>query len=192
MLSRLPRDCGGGMEISYSYDYGTTWTPYKADNGIPYITPSSKFHIQRLRSGAILMITHATTADREQLAAYLSYDDGETYPYMLMLDDSDIRGDWRNFGISYPEAAAEEGENGEIYIVYDAGRYEMKEIRMCIVTEEDIRAGKPMSEYCRMRMAVSKLGGFLDYVGTKETYERYITVEPGTPKSEILKNSLLL
>ena len=58
---------------------------------------------------------------------------------------------------------------------------------MCIVTEEDIRAGKPMSEYCRMRMAVSKLGGFLDYVGTKETYERYITVEPGTPKSEILK-----
>lgn len=187
MLSRLPRDCGGGMEISYSYDYGTTWTPYKADNGIPYITPSSKFHIQRLRSGAILMITHATTADREQLAAYLSYDDGETYPYMLMLDDSDIRGDWRNFGISYPEAAAEEGENGEIYIVYDAGRYEMKEIRMCIVTEEDIRAGKPMSEYCRMRMAVSKLGGFLDYVGTKETYERYITVEPGTPKSEILK-----
>lgn len=63
----------------------------------------------------------------------------------------------------------------------------MKEIRMCIVTEEDIRAGKPMSEYCRMRMAVSKLGGFLDYVGTKETYERYITVEPGTPKSEILK-----
>lgn len=186
MLSRLPRTCGGGMEISYSYDYGTSWTPYKADNGIPYITPSSKFHIQRLESGAILMITHATTADREQLAAYLSYDDGKTYPYMMMLDDTDIRGNWRDFGVSYPEAAAEQGEHGEIYIVYDAGRYGLKEIRMCVVTEEDIKAGRPVSEYCRMREQISKLGEYLDYVDVKEDYEQYITVEPGTDKSEIL------
>ena len=186
MLSRLPRDCGGGMEISYSYDYGTSWTPYKADNGVPYISPSSKFHIQRLESGAILMITHATTADREQLAAYLSYDDGKTYPYMLMLDDTDIRGSWRDFGVSYPEAAAQQGENGEIYIVYDAGRYGLKEIRMCVVTEEDIKAGKPVTQYCRMREQISKLGGYLDYVDTSEDYERYITVQPGTEKSAIL------
>ena len=186
MLSRLPRDCGGGMEISYSYDYGTSWTPYKADNGVPYISPSSKFHIQRLESGAILMITHATTADREQLAAYLSYDDGKTYPYMLMLDDTDIRGSWRDFGVSYPEAAAQQGENDEIYIVYDAGRYGLKEIRMCVVTEEDIKAGKPVTQYCRMREQISKLGGYLDYVDTSEDYERYITAQPGTEKSAIL------
>ncbi len=187
MLSRLPGDCGGGMEISYSTDYGATWSAYQADNGVPYITPNSKFHIQRLESGAILLITHATTDDREQLAAYLSYDDGETWPYMLMLDDTDIRGNWRNYGVSYPEAAAQQGENGEIYIVYDAGRYELKEIRMCIITEEDIKAGKPVSEYCSMRMSVSKLGGYLDYVDTQEEYEQYMTVEPGTPKSEILQ-----
>ena len=186
MLSRLPRNCGGGMEISYSYDYGTSWTPYKADNGIPYITPSSKFHIQRLQSGAILMLTHATTADREQLAAYLSYDDGKTYPYMMMLDDTDIRGNWRDFGVSYPEAAAQEGENREIYIVYDAGRYALKEIRMCVVTEEDIKAGKPVTQFCRMREQISKLGDYLDYVDTKEEYAQYITVKPGTEKSEIL------
>ena len=186
MLSRLPRNCGGGMEISYSYDYGTSWTPYKADNGIPYITPSSKFHIQRLQSGAILMLTHATTADREQLAAYLSYDDGKTYPYMMMLDDTDIRGNWRDFGVSYPEAAAQEGENGEIYIVYDAGRYALKEIRMCVVTEEDIKAGKPVTQFCRMREQISKLGDYLDYVDTKEEYAQYITVRPGTEKGEIV------
>ena len=186
MLSRLPKTCGGGMEISYSYDYGTNWTPYKADNGVPYITPSSKFHIQRLESGAILMLTHATTADREQLAAYLSYDDGKTYPYMLMLDDTDIRGNWRDYGVSYPEAAAQQGKNGEIYIVNDAGRYALKEIRMCVVTEEDIKAGKPVTQYCRMREQVSKLGGYLDYVDTEEDYERYFTVEPGTEKSAIL------
>lgn len=132
------------------------------------------------------MITHATTADREQLAAYLSYDDGKTYPYMLMLDDTDIRGSWRDFGVSYPEAAAQQGENGEIYIVYDAGRYGLKEIRMCVVTEEDIKAGKPVTQYCRMREQISKLGGYLDYVDTSEDYERYITVQPGTEKSAIL------
>ena len=187
MLSRLPKTCGGGMEISYSSDYGTNWTPYKADNGVPYITPSSKFHIQRLESGAILMVTHATTADREQLAAYLSYDDGKTYPYMMMLDDTDIRGSWRDYGVSYPEAAAEQGENGEIYIFYDAGRYALKEIRMCVVTEEDIKAGKPVTEYCKMRMQVNKLGGYLDYVDTKEDFAQYITVEPGTEKATILE-----
>lgn len=187
MLSRLPKDCGGGMEISYSSDWGTNWTPYKADNGVPYITPSSKFHIQRLESGAILLITHATTADREQLAAYLSYDDGETYPYMMMLDDTDIRGSWRDFGVSYPEAAAQQGENGEIYIVYDAGRYALKEIRMCIVTEEDIKAGKPVTDYCKMRMQIQKLGGYIDYVSAKEDYEQYITVQPGTEKADILE-----
>ncbi len=186
MLSRLPRDCGGGMEISYSYDYGTTWSECKADNGVPYITPSSKFHIQRLNSGAILLVTHATTADREKLAAYLSYDDGKTYPYMLMLDDTDIRGSWRDFGVSYPEAAAQQGENGEIYIAYDAGRYDLKEIRMCVVTEEDIKAGKPVTPYCKLGMSINKLGGYLDYVDTQEDYEKYVTVLPGTEKSEIL------
>lgn len=184
MLSRLPKTCGGGMEISYSYDYGENWTPYQADNGVPYITPSSKFHIQRLESGAILMITHATTGSRAQLTAYLSYDDGKTYPYSMMLDDSEIGNSW---GVSYPEAAQTQGEHGQIYIVYDAGRYDQKEIRMCVIMEEDIKAGKPSSKYCELRKRISELGGYLNYVGVEENYERYITVEPGTEKSEILE-----
>lgn len=187
MLSRLPKDCGGGMEISYSSDFGTTWAPYKADNGVPYISPSSKFFIQRLESGAILLVTHATTSDRKQLAAYLSYDDGKTWPYMLMLDDTEIRYSWQNYGVSYPEVAAQQGEHGEIYIAYDAGRYELKEIRMCVITEEDIKAGRPVTEYCRMREQISRLGGYMNYIDTKEDYERYYTVEPGTEKSAIVE-----
>lgn len=183
MLSRLPADKGGGMEVSYSSDYGATWSAYEADKGVPYVTPNSKFHIQRLNSGAVLMITHATTSGRFQLAAYLSYDDGKTYPYMLMLDDSEIGNKW---GVSYPEAAQKQGENGEIYIAYDAGRYDQKEIRMCVITEEDIKAGKPTSASCKMRMKINTTGGYLDYVSVKEEYERYIEVKPGTPKSEIL------
>lgn len=183
MLSRLPDTSGGGMEISYSDDFGATWSKYQADNGSPYQTPNSKFHIQRLESGAVLLITHATTSGRFQLAAYLSYDDGETYPYSMMLDDSEIGNKW---GVSYPEAAQQQGENGEIYIVYDAGRYDQKEIRMCVVTEEDIKAGKPVSEYCRLRGSVNAVGGWHDYLSAEEAYERYYTVTPGTLKSTVL------
>ena len=71
--------------------------------------------------------------------------------------------------------------------MYDAGRYDQKEIRMCIVTEEDIKAGKPVGETSRLRMRVSELGGYLNYVDTEEDYERYITVLPGTEKSAILE-----
>lgn len=184
MVSRLPRTVGGGMEVSYSSDWGANWTPYQAGLGEPYQTPSSKMHIQRLESGAILMITHATTSGRYQLAAYLSYDDGKTYPYRMMLDDSEIGNDW---GVSYPEAAAEQGEHGEIYIVYDAGRYDQKEIRMCTVTEEDIKAGKPVSQYCKMRTRVNELGGYRNFIDTETEYERYFTVEPNTTnESDIL------
>lgn len=183
MLSRLPADKGGGMEISYSSDYGVTWSAYETDKGVPYVTPSSKFHIQRLNSGAVLMLTHASSSQRLNLAAYLSYDDGKTFPYMLMLDDSEIGNRW---GVSYPEAAQRQGENGEIYIAYDAGRYDQKEIRMCVITEEDIKEGKPVSASCKMRMKVSATGGYLDYVSVKEKYERYFDVKTGTPKSEIL------
>lgn len=185
MLTRMNKGIGGGMGISYSADYGMTWSPYVTDNGVPYVTPGSKFHIQRLESGAILMITHAVTDARLQLAAYLSYDDGKTWPYRMMLDDSDLSGSVSS-GISYPEAAQTQGEHGEIYIVYDVGRFDRKEIRLSIVTEEDVKAGKPVTEYCEMRKNVNATGGYLNYVDTEEDYERYYTVTPGTEKSEIL------
>lgn len=185
MLSRLPAGVGGGMEVAYSDDYGATWSKYQANLGEPYITPGSKFHIQRLKSGAILLVTNASTKSRANLTAYLSYDDGKTYPYTFIIDDRDMGNKW---GISYPEVAQQQGENGEIYIVYDAGRYDQKEIRLTIITEEDIKAGKPVSEYYQPRIVISKLGNFIDFVDTVEKYEQYMTVDLGTTKETILSN----
>lgn len=184
MLSRLPGTVGGGMEISYSDNYGADWSKFQSDNGLPYITPNSKFHIQRLDSGVILLITHATTSERRDLAAYLSYDDGKTYPYSIMLDDSEVGNKW---GVSYPEAAQQQGANGEIYIVYDSGRYDQKEIRLSVITEEDIKAGKIVSANGFLRGKVSFLGDYTDYVRSKSSYERYISVEKGTKKSDVTK-----
>ena len=183
MLSRLPGSTGGGMEISYSDDFGANWTPYKAFNGEPYQTPGSKFYIARLDSGNVMLITHATTESRTKLCVYLSTDDCKTWPYKMMLDDSDVRNKW---GVSYPDASQRQGEHGEIYIVYDAGRYDQKEIRLSIITEEDIMAGHPVSEYASLRNIVNKPSEYKTYVSVKESFEKYYYVPLGTTKDTIL------
>lgn len=187
MLSRLPKGYGNGLEISYSDDLGVTWTAYESGFELPYAGPSSKFHIQRLESGNLLLINHDSLTSRTNLTAWLSEDDGKTWPYKLLLDDRQINGFW---GVSYPEAAAQQGENGEIYIVYDAGRYDQKEIRLCVVTEQDIKAGEPVSVYCRMRDTVVKTGGYTDLVSVSEetSYDRYRYVEKGTAKQTVVSS----
>lgn len=185
MLSRLPKENGNGLEISYSDDFGAHWTPYEAGHALPLAGPSSKFHIQRLESGNILLLNHDSLSARHNITAWLSEDDGQTWPYKLLLDDRQIDGFW---GVSYPEAAAEQGENGAIYVVYDAGRYTQKEIRLCIITEEDIKAGEPVSDVAKMRLPVVKSGGFTDILSVSEEtlYDRYRHVEIGTAKSDIV------
>ncbi len=182
MISRLPKGCGNGMEISYSDDFGVNWTAYQSGFELPLAGPSSKFHIQRLKSGNILLLNNDSLTDRHNITAWLSEDDGKTWPHKILLDDRKIDGFW---GVSYPESAFEQGENGEIYVVYDAGRYTQKEIRLCILTEEDIKAGEPVSEYAKMRIPVVKCGGFSDIVSVSENYDRYQYVKEGTTKQSL-------
>lgn len=187
MLSRLQKGYGNGLEISYSDDYGVHWTAYESGFALPLAGPSSKFHIQRLESGNLLLLNHDSLSNRHNLTAWLSEDDGKTWPYKLLLDDRQIDGFW---GVSYPEAAAEQGENGEIYVVYDAGRYTQKEIRLCIITEADIKAGEPVSEYAKMRLPVVKSGGYTDLVSVnvETSYDRYQYVELGTAKQSVVES----
>ena len=186
MISRLPKNVGNGMEISYSDDFGAHWTPYKAGHELPFAGPSSKFHIQRLESGNILLLNHDSLSARHNITAWLSEDDGKTWPHKLLLDDRQIDGFW---GVSYPESAAEQGENGEIYIVYDAGRYTQKEIRLCIITEEDIKAGEPISQSAKMRLPVVKGGNFTDIISisAETSYDRYLYVGEGASKNDIIQ-----
>jgi hypothetical protein len=75
---------------------------------------------------------HKTT--RTRMTAYLSDDDGKTFPHrMLLCDDGQI---------SYPSATL--SNDGSMYIVYDQGRGVIGQhtIFLSKVTEEDILAGK--------------------------------------------------
>lgn len=145
-----------GIGISRSTDGGATWSPIE-DSGIP--NPCSRFHVRRLPSGSVLLVAHHNFTGRNNLSAFLSDDDGETFPHVLLLDE---RAD-----VSYPDAAV--AADGRIYIVYDrerGARYNAKkdysgharEILLAAVTEADIRAGSLVDPASRLKAVVSALG----------------------------------
>jgi len=152
-----------GIGVAYSYDRGKTWSK-SVDTG--YGGAESRFHIRRLRSGRLFMVNHEPEAGRKtrriNLTAYLSEDDGRTWPYRLLLDERD----W----VSYPDAA--EGEDGTLYIVYDRERggsgslqaayARAREILMAKITEADILAGELVSPSSCRKQIVSKLGKYAD------------------------------
>ncbi len=149
-----------GIGAAYSYDRGKNWS--KGENsGLG--GPCSRFHISRLRSGRLLLINHHNYKGRNNLTAFLSDDDGKTWPYSLLLDG-------RN-QVSYPDAM--EAEDGFIYIVYDRERgcfkenlaevyASAREILTCKLKEADIIAGSLITEGAFLQNVVSKLGKLSD------------------------------
>ena len=83
-------------------------------------------------------------ARRQEMTAFLSEDDGKTFPYALLLDE--------RFEVSYPDADV--GLEGEIYITYDRNRAIDGEITMACIREEDILAGKLVNEKSYLKRVI--------------------------------------
>ena len=134
-----------GISQTFSYDRGKTWTKgelYRKGT-------STRFHIRRLKSGRLLLIYHpvetATTRKRNMMTAYLSEDEGKTWPYALLLYEG---------GGSYPDAA--ESDDGVIYVLHDAGgRMNRMNIAFSVFTEDDIMAGKLVNKNSRLGVIIS-------------------------------------
>lgn len=146
---------GYGIAVSNSYDRGVNWS-HGSDSGIK--GPNSRFFIAKLRSGRVLMVNHYNFSGRNNMAAFLSEDEGKTFPHVLMLDERDY--------VSYPDAV--EGNDGYIYITYDRERgvaktslemayADAREILTAKITEQDIIDGKLNSEKGFLKNVVSKL-----------------------------------
>lgn len=153
-----------GIGESFSYDFGLTWSKGQP-SAIP--GPCSRFHISRLSSGRMLLINHKdfgaqlskegitsqgnvkTWKGRTNLTAFLSEDEGKTWPYSLLLDS---RPD-----VSYPDAA--QGEDGVIYVTYDRDRVNEREILLARITEQDILAGKLCRPESALAVIVNKATG---------------------------------
>jgi len=131
-----------GIGESFSYDKGRTWTMGRP-SGIQ--GPGSRFFIRRLKSGNLLLINHYEFKDkiRSHMTALLSEDDGKSWKYKLLLDEREK--------VSYPDAVE---SDGIIYIIYDHDRYGAKEILMAMITEEDIKSGKIISQGSKLKILV--------------------------------------
>jgi len=145
LLVRTPR----GMYQSISKDLGETWSePVPA-----FKHPVARFFVTRLQSGNLLFVRHGSfdgeEKERTRLMAWISSDDGQTWNGGLMLDDRP----W----VSYPDGF--QAEDGRIYITYDRERGNEAEILLAVFTEEDVLAGKPVTDKVRLRQIVNKAVG---------------------------------
>ncbi len=138
-----------GIGESVSTDRGVTWSDLKP-SAISH--PSARFFIRRLNSGNLLLVKHGPIAkrtERSHLTAYVSTDDGKTWKGGLLLDE-------RN-QVSYPDG--QQTPDGLIRIIYDFSRREARHILMASFREEDLAAGRPVTEAVRLRQIVSEASG---------------------------------
>lgn len=144
-----------GVATSISRDRGATWSAPELSKIID--GPNSRMYAVRLRSGRILMVNNDMSQvseekdwrPRERMTAYLSEDDGRTWPHTLLLDERS--------SVSYPDA--QEGADGFLYIIYDHERTGNGDILMARITEADILAGKTVSPESRLKLLIDHTKG---------------------------------
>ncbi len=137
-----------GIGQSWSTDGGRTWTPV-SQSLLPH-TPA-RIYLTKLNSGNLLLVKHGPLTGkpvgRKLLTAYVSKDGGKTWEGGLLLDERK--------GVSYPEGTL--SEDGTIYVVYDLGRYDERQILMATFTEEDVLAGEFRSDKGRLKQVIYDL-----------------------------------
>ena len=126
-----------GIGEAFSKGQGRTWTDLAPAKGIQ--GPSSRTFFRRLASGNILLVKNGYDIDRPSprthMTAFLSEDDGATWPHRLLLDAR---------ATSYPDAVQDDA--GTIHLVHDFERTGAKEVVFHRFTEADIKAGKIVAD----------------------------------------------
>ncbi|MBQ7408117.1 MAG: exo-alpha-sialidase [Clostridia bacterium] len=174
LLARI--DCGRGVERFVSTDNGYTWSAPEYDLPYPLIGPGSRFNVTKLKSGNLLFVTNDSTSARTSLTAFLSTDDGRTWPYSLLLDG--------RANVTYPEIC--ESNDGYIYCVWDKGRNVEKEVRLSVFNEQDIKDGAIHSAKGQHKTVVVKDNNYVEIVATNTTLKSYREVNLGTSKADML------
>ena len=142
-----------GLYESTSTDDGRTWSQAAAMS--KFAGPATRACMRKLASGAFVLIYHDSPNSkpaRQRLTAWLSDDEGRTWPHQLLLDE--------RTRVSYPDAT--QAPDGRLFIAYDHGRYATgeKEVLLSIVREEDVRAGKLVSQDARTKLLVNQCTGY--------------------------------
>ncbi len=133
------------IQQSFSKDKGKTWTDLEPLPG--FNSANSRLYIGRLHSGNLILVFNDDEAkQRRNMTAYLSTDEGHSWPHKLVIDERDE--------VSYPELV--QNDDGLIYLVYDRSRTGEKEILMAVFNENDVVAGKFQSGNALQKHLISK------------------------------------
>lgn len=116
---------------SFSTDGGKTWSTQETYTALGETT-SSRMWLGRTPSGRLL-VAYNNYKTRTNMVVKLSDDDGETYPYSVVLE-----GPSSPQLTTYPVVAF---DGDLIYVTYDYGRQVANEIRVTVVRESEIVAG---------------------------------------------------
>ncbi len=136
-----------GIAETYSSDRGQTWSTPQPSS---IKNPNARFFIRRLASGNLLLVKNGPVGvrlpRRSSMTAFLSLDDGKTWPHQLLLDD--------RAEVSYPDGL--QAPDGTIHILYDWNRHTDAEILLAKFREEDIIAGNIASRGAKLKQLVNK------------------------------------
>ena len=94
-----------------------------------------------------MLRNNGPTKARSHLTAFVSDDEGTSWQGGLMLDE--------RIGVSYPDGV--QAADGTIYIVHDYDRAGEGVVYMATFCEEDVRAGRPVTDKVRLHVEVSRL-----------------------------------
>jgi hypothetical protein len=119
--------------------------------------PNSRFHLRRLRSGRLLFVANQVDPAergkpwpvRKDLSAWLSDDDGASWPHRLVLDAREMT--------SYPDV--DEDADGRLWIVHDRDRYGSGDILLSCIREGDVLAGDCTSPDAFLARVIDRSGG---------------------------------
>lgn len=170
-----------GLYESTSVDEGRTWSIVKPLPGFEK-GPSTRACMRKLASGAYLMIYHDAPPNkggsysRARLTAWLSDDEGHTWPHKLLLDE---RG-----RVSYPDGV--QAPDGRIFITYDLGRYQAgeKSVLVSVLREEDIRAGKLISKDATLKIVANQCYAYGNHPDLREE-EKVAAAMPAKDKFDL-------
>jgi hypothetical protein len=124
---------------------------------------NKRFFIRRLKSGAFLMVRNNSPDEkRSDMTAFVSDDDGATWKGGLLLDERES---------SYPDGI--QAKDGTLFIIDERQRYTLNRaskpgvgsVQMAVIGEEDVRAGKPVTDEVRIHQVVTQLQDTDDTLG---------------------------